>query len=224
LKEKLPPTDRTLRNTTLDRVVEAEALRKKAVEKKHKRKQARIKKKGNKEKKIILTQEDLLKEAEVTEQLNKESLLVLSQLEEEKKKIISEKPRINGPIIRFYSKNGKNSITFTDVDKYPDFINCNEHNDYNGLELTKRSKCSITNLPAQFVDPKTGYSYANLEAFKALRNRHLKNEDAKHDHRLSQLNSFIQETKKSEETVKRFKFKDKSNDDFVLDSLDTSLP
>lgn len=100
--KKLKSSDRTLRTSTLDKVLEAQVSRKKLFDKKLKKKAARLKKSSTIEY-IPLTQEQLLKEAEETEILNKKSLEVLTAIEEEKKKVVFHKATIQGPYISFLS-------------------------------------------------------------------------------------------------------------------------
>lgn len=40
------------------------------------------------------------------------------------------------------------------------------------LILRSETRCAVTRLPARYRDPLTGLPYANLEAFKVLRERH----------------------------------------------------
>lgn len=67
----------------------------------------------------VYTQEELLKEAEQTAKENRLSLLELMKYEENMKKVELKKVTIVGPIVRYHSKNGVNTITFTEVDSFP---------------------------------------------------------------------------------------------------------
>ena len=44
--------------------------------------------------------------------------------------------------------------------------------------LKTKEKCAITGLPAKYRDPVTGLPYANLEAFKIIREQHTPKESA----------------------------------------------
>lgn len=44
--------------------------------------------------------------------------------------------------------------------------------------LKTKEKCAITGLPAKYRDPVTGLPYANLEAFKIIREQHTPKEQA----------------------------------------------
>jgi vacuolar protein sorting-associated protein 72 len=111
-----------------------------------------------------LTQEDLLREASKTAQINTKSLENLIQMEEEKKKIPKNlKVQIEGPMIRLLSKNGVETITFTQSD-IPTFIR--EKEDEN---RKSRGLCIVSGIEAKYVDPMTGVSYATVNAFKKIR-------------------------------------------------------
>jgi len=120
---------------------------------------------ANKQRKPVefkqLTQDELLDEAKETEEYNKASLADLQRLEEEKKKQpVVEKAIVVGPAIIFHSKCGVNLITFTEVDTIPSFINQPQ------VPYPIKAICPITSQPAKYRDPKTGISYATVEAFK----------------------------------------------------------
>jgi vacuolar protein sorting-associated protein 72 len=44
--------------------------------------------------------------------------------------------------------------------------------------LKTKEKCAITGLPAKYRDPVTGLPYANLEAFKIIREQHTSKDSA----------------------------------------------
>ncbi len=44
--------------------------------------------------------------------------------------------------------------------------------------MKTKEKCAITGLPAKYRDPVTGLPYANLEAFKIIREQHTPKESA----------------------------------------------
>ena len=135
-----------------------------------------------------LTQEELLAEAKITEKVNLASLDAYQKLELEKKKKISTKLTIKGPIIRYHSvtmplvkreneeqdneldnenvnslKQSRNFITFTDENTLQQFFPNMK------LKPPQPKKCVITGLPAKYFDPVTKCPYHNLIAFKALR-------------------------------------------------------
>jgi vacuolar protein sorting-associated protein 72 len=47
------------------------------------------------------------------------------------------------------------------------------------LKPVERSKCAVTGLPAKYFDPLTKLPYANLQAFKTLRDLHNKSPSGK---------------------------------------------
>ena len=105
----------------------------------------------------------------------------------EKKKIKSQKYAIHGPVIRYHSvamplidideemygdqtteadgqqKYSRNFITFPDEEYVKSVF------DYEKPEAVKPQKCAVTGLPAKYFDPLTNMPYANLFAFKKLR-------------------------------------------------------
>jgi len=110
-----------------------------------------------------LTQEQLLAEAARTEILNQRSLQALLHIEEEKKKVRQKQVKDSGPLVRFHSKSGRNTITFTDPDGVPPVIMAR----IDRYPVAKR--CAVTGMPAKYIDPKSGHPYANAEAFRKLR-------------------------------------------------------
>jgi vacuolar protein sorting-associated protein 72 len=133
---------------------------------------------------IKITQEEMLREAKITEMENLASLNVYIQLEEEKKKMRTLKKRVlTGPVVRFQSLTmpditipesterrvcSRNFLTFTDESRYP--------HQYFSSNIPpsppEKSYCVITGLPAKYRDPATSYPYANLQAFRILRQHH----------------------------------------------------
>jgi len=71
----------------------------------------------------------------------------------------------SGPYIRYWSKGSKTLINFSTPEIFPNIFTPNS-------PLPSRSNCVITNKPARYVDPKTGKPYADLAAFKKLRERY----------------------------------------------------
>jgi len=142
-----------------------------------------------------ITQAELLEEAKITEQINTESLKYILSLEEEKKKV-KETPTITGPIITYYSKDGKTCVCF---DELPPVLAQTTDRLPPSPTSPPRETCPITGLPAKYRDPKTGICYANMEAFKVLREKYLRREEAKCSSRLAHLNSMLQESKRKKE-------------------------
>ena len=139
-----------------------------------------------------LTQEELLAEAKKTEKINLASLDAYQKLELEKKKKVTTKVSIKGPIVRYHSvtmpllkseadeddhvmgnlpaKQSRNFITFTDEATLHQVFPTVKPKAYN-----QPKKCVITGLPAKYFDPLTKCPYYNLIAFKALRELHATN-------------------------------------------------
>jgi len=120
-----------------------------------------------------LTQAELLEEAKFTEEYNRESLEYLTAMEEEKKRLPITGTRIEGPMIRFLSKepNGTIIITFTDMDQFPNILM------QTPKEYPHRRECEISKQPAKYVDPLTGSAFATIDAFKIIRERYLKEKE-----------------------------------------------
>ncbi len=121
-KKHMPASDRVVRTTTKDKTEETKKDQAKYKLKKQKKKAERMKRRP-KHTVRMPTQDELLEEAKITEEINKASLEYLTRMEEEKKKVTTTKVTLKGPLIRFYSKGGVTTITFTDVDAFPDYIN-----------------------------------------------------------------------------------------------------
>lgn len=157
-----PHEQRTLRQSTIQyseerrimREIEREVLEEKRAQRR--RKKRRIRK---------LTQEQLLKEAKITEELNKQSLAEMLKIEEIKKRLPPSKPKIVGPKIVYRSTAKGDTVTFTEVDEFPSFLNGKS------IPYPSRSLCMITGLPAKYLDPKTNVPFATIETFKMIRSR-----------------------------------------------------
>jgi vacuolar protein sorting-associated protein 72 len=138
-----------------------------------------------------LTQEELMAEAYITEKVNLASLDAYQKLELEKKKKVTVKNVFNGPIIRYHSlsmpvladeedegeeegkptgrKQSRNFITFTDEQTLRDIFPASAKQ----RQPNQRLKvCAVTGLPAKYFDPVTQLPFANLYAFKAIRQTH----------------------------------------------------
>ncbi|KAL2653335.1 hypothetical protein R1flu_021463 [Riccia fluitans] len=129
-----------------------------------------IKKKKEEDRK--LTQEDMLLEAAQTEIQNLQTLqIMLAREEEVKRRAVVHKETYDGPLIRFHSKEGVNTLVFTQVEEFPDILSSPS------LAYPKKILCVITGQPAKYRDPKTGQPYATKEAFKLIRERFGKGEN-----------------------------------------------
>ena len=105
-------------------------------------------------------------ESKITAKINTKSLENLIQIEEEKKKVVTKtKPQIEGPMIRYLSRNGKETIIFTNHLDFPSCINVKEDEE----NMKSRGLCVVSGMEAKYVDPLTGVSYATVNAFKKIR-------------------------------------------------------
>jgi hypothetical protein len=78
----------------------------------------------------------------------------------------------NHPVIqRFHSRRGcYNTITFPEMDLIPEFWRKFEkRRDFTINNNAKNRTCVITGQPAKYCDPKTGFQYANLEAYQEIK-------------------------------------------------------
>ncbi len=159
-----------------------------------------------------LTQEQLLNEAKRTEVINLASLESY-RLQTEKKNYKEKKHTIDGPVVRYHSvvmptvpitdittvdddmrnnnqkRYSRNFIVFTDDSYYKTFS-------YVCPTRPKRVYCSVTGLPAKYIDPLTKVSYSTAHAFRIIRNRYVKEKEDKCEARIVQLNNWLQEKKK----------------------------
>ena len=148
-----------------------------------------LRKKGKITKKVDrdLTQEEKLEEAKLTEKVNIESLKKYEQMElENKRKAVRlSKKTVQGPFIRYRSvamphiqdkinveeivedekseSQERTFLTFSDHGSYRDAFPLQQR------RLTQNRTCPITRLPAKYFDPVTQHPYANLQAFRILR-------------------------------------------------------
>jgi vacuolar protein sorting-associated protein 72 len=130
-----------------------------------------------------LTQEELLEEAKKTEIINLASLDAYLKMEHDKKKQKTIKTTVKGPSIRYKSvtmpllddnddienesrKQSRTFITFSD-DQILKQAFPNEK-----PKIPIKSVCSVTGLPAKYFDPLTKQPYANITAFKVLRDKY----------------------------------------------------
>lgn len=91
------------------------------------------------------------------------------------KKISSVNNNNNNQVIqRFHSRRGcYNTITFPEMDLIPEFWKKFERRTNNRGKtpenITKIRTCIITGLPAKYCDPKTGFPYANVDAYQEIK-------------------------------------------------------
>uniref|UniRef100_A0A915KBZ2 Vacuolar protein sorting-associated protein 72 homolog n=1 Tax=Romanomermis culicivorax TaxID=13658 RepID=A0A915KBZ2_ROMCU len=129
-----------------------------------------------------LTQEELLEEAKETEIDNLKSLERFQQYELEKKKFNRsiKQHHIQGPVIRYFSTNmplGENErcsrtfISFSDDKIFREIFSSFDIKNSGGKTIDFESKklCPITGLPAKYKDPVTSLYYANVAAFRTIR-------------------------------------------------------
>jgi len=136
-----------------------------------------------------LTQEELLAEAKITEKINLASLDAYQKLELEKKKKAVVKQVSKVPIIRFHSVSMPIVSQEDDIEEENknlaeikkqcrNFVSFSDENVFKETFPQQKSKpnvhkkCVVTGLPAKYFDPVTQCPYANLYAFKALRDMH----------------------------------------------------
>ena len=157
-----------------------------------------LKKKAKTTKKVEreLTQEEILEESKDTEKLNLESLKKYEQMELENKRkaVRNTKRSVQGPYIRYRSVampnllqddriNVMDDLDDTTVQKKSEaeenqertFLTFSDHDTYRKAfplqrrRLSQTKICPITRLPAKYFDPVTQHPYANLQAFRILR-------------------------------------------------------
>eukprot|EP01041_Mallomonas_annulata_P001906 gene1906-3687_t len=113
------------------------------------------------------TQKELLQDALNTEIVNAK-WLQNQKLAEEERAASSKPARVQqGNVTRTLSRRGMyTTITFTEVESWPKI--------FEELPPPKYpvKVCTITGLPARYMDPLTGLPYANLEAFRIIRKKH----------------------------------------------------
>lgn len=199
---------RALRKSTIE--VGKERERSRLVEEKNRLKSS-LQRLGSQPKKVErLTQDQLLREAKRTEVRNLASLETY-RLQSEKKTYKEKKHSIEGAVVRYHSvvmpcttvdevgpvlgpqkesKYSRNFVIFTDNDLYYSTFA------HQALHRPKRVYCSITGLPAKYIDPLTKQPYATAQAFKIIRNRYVKEKEDKCEERIMQLNNWLEEKKK----------------------------
>ena len=131
------------------------------------------------------------------------------RLESEKKTYKEKKHTIQGSTIQYHSivmpdvllanpsedvksveHYSRNFIVFTDMDLYQNTFS------YSCPTRPKRVYCSVTGLPAKYVDPLTKLPYATAQAFRIIRNQYVKEKEDECEARILQLNNWLEEKKK----------------------------
>jgi len=126
--------------------------------------------KGKPYRKLLPTQfvqKELLREALDTEEENARWLVAQRVVDTER--AMSDRPakKEGGSFTRFLSRRGTHdTITFSSVDAVPEILRPDRQ-----VQVLPDKICVITGLPARYRDPLTGQPYANLAAFKKLRER-----------------------------------------------------
>mmetsp|Transcript_29011 Transcript_29011/g.48741 ORF Transcript_29011/g.48741 Transcript_29011/m.48741 type:complete len:301 (-) Transcript_29011:2106-3008(-) len=119
-------------------------------------------------------QKDLLAEALDTEEQNSKWLFSQRMLDDDRTQMEKKKQLLGASSggtgeeghRRFLSRRGTfNTITFTSVAALPAIL-CPEKQE---VPVVPETRCVITGLPAKYRDPVTNQPYANLDAFKQLR-------------------------------------------------------
>jgi len=105
----------------------------------------------------------MLEEAKETEIKNLEDLSNLLSIQEEMKRVTLRKPWPTGPCVRWISRKGGNTITFTETSEWPADIR------QKPIPHPAKPVCAITGQRAKYFDPKKKKPFASVEAFKALR-------------------------------------------------------
>lgn len=168
-----------------------------------------------------MTQEELLAEAKITEQKNLKSLESYQRLELEKKKTKIIKPTYKGPMIRYHSvsmplieelseqENGgdesklteqrcsRNFITFTDEKLLREYFPNRKP------KPAARTVCPITKMPSRYFDPVTLIPYANLQAFRFLREAYYQQLEQKGDMRQPDVAAWVEWRKKNKPASKQ---------------------
>ena len=176
-----------------------------------------LKKKAKTTKKVEreLTQEEILEESKDTEKLNLESLKKYEQMELENKRkaVRNTKRTVQGPYIRYRSvampllqddrinvmddldDNQKKSEAEENQERT--FLTFSDHDTYRKAfplqrrRLSQTKICPITRLPAKYFDPVTQHPYANLQAFRILRETYYNQLELKGDKSDPEVKFFV---------------------------------
>ncbi|GAB5370887.1 hypothetical protein AAMO2058_001531900 [Amorphochlora amoebiformis] len=161
------------KSTRTSTIENSEDLRKREVEQ-----SKQVKRKSTRKKHRVLTQDEQFEEAKQTEELNRESLKRLLAEEEQAKKIDrAKKPKYTGPRIIFHSR-AVNGNEKTRTEKVNISYTHGDFTVYKKPTLKRNSEkppvCLVTGLAARYSDPLTKLPYANITAFKQLRDMYAK--------------------------------------------------
>ncbi|GJQ69082.1 YL-1 [Trypoxylus dichotomus] len=179
----------------------------------------------------IPTQEELLEEAKITEQENLQSLERYQKLESEKKTKRPVKKVFGGPTIRYHSlkfpaieeiskkDDLKKESQEQDVkDKKCQYYErtlitiLNDPNDetfkktFNvkpNPKYPKKVKCSITSLPAKYIDPLTCIPYHNSHCFRMIREAYYQQLEGRGDRTNPHLDEWLRWYNKNKDKMKR---------------------
>lgn len=165
----VPPSSMSMRRSTKTKVGAMQAARKIREREQKKASAARRAKQKPKVEEKPMTQEELLAAAVETELVNKRSLELMLRIEEERKRAMRWKKKVNaGPVLRYRSRAGEatNTLTFTMVARIPSVINARS------VPYPPQRVCAVTGAAARYRDPVTGECYATAAAFHALRTQH----------------------------------------------------
>ncbi|XP_017773451.1 PREDICTED: vacuolar protein sorting-associated protein 72 homolog [Nicrophorus vespilloides] len=175
----------------------------------------------------IPTQEELLEEAKITEEENIQSLEKYQKLENEKKTKKISKKTYNGPIIKYQSLRMPlieelDDVKEKEVDetkdgeekKYYERTLISFLNDPNDevfdkfmkkrvkLRPAPKVKCTITNMPAKYIDPLTCLPYHNSRCFKLIRETYYQQMETHGDKSNAKVNEWLKWYAKNKDSVK----------------------
>lgn len=215
---------KSVRQSTKEKSEQTERRAKEQEELKRSREQQ--KKKGTNQYKRM-TQEELLAEAKITEEKNLKSLESYQRLELEKKKTKIIKPSYKGPMIRYHSVSmplieelpegeqeldetskpssgntasgrcSRNFITFTDEKLLREYFPNKKP------KPAARTLCPITKQVTRYFDPVTLIPYANLQAFRFLREAYYQQLEQKGDMRQPDVAAWVEWRKKNKSVSKQ---------------------
>eukprot|EP01032_Pedospumella_encystans_P020203 gene20203-22956_t len=164
------PLERTVRNSTKAKTMDAEETEKERL---------KLQNKANRAKsvdRVIKTQhiqKDLLLEALDTEETNNKWLIAQSVVENERAQ--ADKPvkkATDESFIRHASRRGTyNTVTFSMVEAMPAILR-DTPAPFDAAAHKKSQTCVVTGLPAKYRDPLTMLPYATLDAFREIRRRY----------------------------------------------------
>nr|XP_022903798.1 vacuolar protein sorting-associated protein 72 homolog [Onthophagus taurus] len=172
------------------------------------------------------TQQELLDEAKITEKENLQSLERYQRLESEKKSRRPVKKVFNGPTIIYQSLKFPIIEEISDETKQEDddkkeikrfyertFISvANDPNDVSFAKIfnlkpkpnyPKKIKCTITNLPAKYIDPITCLPYHNSHCFRIIREAYYQQLEVQGDRSNVQVAEWMKWYIKNKDKVQR---------------------